>query len=286
MLDGRARYGLICTEGGGIIDDGIIYRMGPERFMLIANAANAEKVLAWVTRWRDDRFNDVTLNDITQPVSMIALQGPKALEIAIGICDFDVTAVRTFRIAEGLVDGHEALVARTGYTGEDGFELMPPAEHAPGLWDALMQWGAVPCGLGARDTLRLEAGLLLHGSDMDEAVNPIEAGLDRFVKLDAGDFCGLDAIRAIAEKGPERRLAAFRMNERTAAPRPHSPMLAEGNVIGQVSSGGYGPTVDANIGLGYVPARFATSDSKLQIDVRGKLLDATVVTLPFYSRFR
>ena len=286
MPEGRARYGLICNESGGIIDDGIVYRMGPERFLLIANAANASKVFGWVTRSRDDRFTNTTLDDITQRVSMIALQGPKALEIAAAVCDFDVAEVRPFRIAEGIVDGEETLVARTGYTGEDGFELMPPAKHAAELWDLLMDKGAIPCGLGARDTLRLEAGLLLHGSDMDESINPIEAGLERFVKLDAGDFCGAEAIRAIVEKGPERRLAAFRMDQRGPAPRPHSPLLADGNVVGQVSSGGFSPTLDANIGLGYVPAVSATPDTRLQIDVRGKLLDATVVMLPFYSRPR
>jgi aminomethyltransferase len=178
------------------------------------------------------------------------------------------------------------MVAHTGYTGEDGVEVMPAAEDAPGLWAMLMEHGATACGLGARDTLRLEVGLLLHGNDMDESVNPIEAGLEKFVSLEAGDFCGSGPVRKAAAEGTERKLAAFRTVERGAVPRPHSPILADGAVIGQTSSGGFSPTLDMNIGLGYVPARFAALDTALQIDVRGRLLDARATTLPFYSRPR
>ena len=286
MPVGRARYGLLCNEAGGIIDDSIVYRLAEERFMLIANAANAAKVLAWVTRWRDERFTGSTIEDVTARMSMIALQGPRALDLMAGIADFDQQILKPFRIAECSIEGRAALVARTGYTGEDGVEVMPAAEEAPWLWELLMQKGAVPCGLGARDTLRLEAGLLLHGSDMDASVNPIGAGLERFVALEAGDFCGAGPVRAAAAAGTERRLAAFETLERGAVPRAHSPLLAEGSVVGQVSSGGYAPTLDRNIGLGYVPARLSAPGTTIQVDVRGKLLEATVVPLPFYKRPR
>ncbi|MCH8849165.1 MAG: glycine cleavage system aminomethyltransferase GcvT [Chloroflexi bacterium] len=286
---GRARYGLVCNEDGGIIDDGIVYRLADERFMLIANAANAATVFAWLERWRAERFAGARLENVTADVAMLAVQGPEAIGIVAAISDFDPSSVRPFRIAECSIEGRRAWVARTGYTGEDGVELMPSSADAAWLWELLLERGVVPCGLGARDTLRLEAGLLLHGSDMDAATNPIEAGLGRFVALDAGDFCGAGPVREAARRaaaGDGRRLAAFEMTERGALPRPHAPLLADGAVVGQVSSGGYAPTLDRNIGLGYVPAGLAAPQQRLQVDVRGNLLDATVVALPFYSRPR
>ena len=288
---GRARYGLLCNEEGGIIDDGIVYRLAGERFMLIANAANATTVFAWLERWRSERFAGARLENITEDVAMLAVQGPEAIGIVAAISDFDPGSVRPFRIAECSIEGRRAWVARTGYTGEDGVELMPSSADAAWLWELLLERGVVPCGLGARDTLRLEAGLLLHGSDMDASTSPIEAGLERFVALDAGDFCGAGPVRAAARRaasrtGTERRLAAFEMTDRGALPRPHAPLLADGAVVGQVSSGGYAPTLDRNIGLGYVPAGLAAPQQRLQVDVRGYLLDAVVVPLPFYSRPR
>ena len=286
MPEGRARYGLLCNEDGGIIDDGIVYRLAGERFMLVANAANAARVYAWLERWRAERFAGARLENVTGDVAMLAVQGPGAIGIVAAISDFDPTAVRPFRIAECSVQGRRAWVARTGYTGEDGVELMPSSADAASLWELLLARGVVPCGLGARDTLRLEAGLLLHGSDMDDSTNPIEAGLERFVALGAGDFCGSEPVRAAAREGTGRRIAAFEMTERGALPRPHAPLLADGAVVGQVSSGGYAPALDRNIGLGYVPAGLAAPRQRLQVDVRGNLLDAVVVALPFYSRPR
>ena len=285
MPIGRARYGLVCNEAGGIIDDGIVYRLAEERFMLIANAGNAAEVYAWLTRWRDERFSGVTLDDATARIAMIAIQGPTAWRIAEQITNQTPDTLRPFRITECVADGNPALVACTGYTGEDGVELMPPSEHAEDVWDRLVEHGATPCGLGSRDTLRLEAGLLLHGSDMDQSVNPIEAGLERFVAMDR-DFCGAAAIRAAAEQGTKRKLAGFIMAERGAIPRAHAPIVIDGHEAGQVSSGAYSPTLDTTLGLGYVPALSATPGATLQIDVRGKLLEAHIVDLPFYSRPR
>ena len=280
---GRARYGLICNEAGGVIDDAIVYRLGEERFMLVANAANAARVCAWIERWRADRFPNAAVADRSVDVAMIALQGPDAIRIAAGVAGFDSAAARPFTIVEARFTDAPTLIARTGYTGEDGVELMPPSEHAPALWRAMLAAGAAPCGLGARDTLRLEAGLLLHGADMDESVNPIEAGLRRFVRLDR-DFCGADALRSAVERGVERSLAAFRAAERGPAPRAYYAILSGGERVGEVTSGGYSPTLNANIGLGYVPTPLAMSGTPLSVDVRGREIPVETVTLPFYAK--
>ena len=285
MPVGRARYGLICNEAGGIIDDAVVYRLGDERFLIVANAANAAGVFAWLERWRAERFAGAVLTDATRATAMIALQGPEAIGIASAVCGLDASAVRPFRIVEAEVRGARTLVARTGYTGEDGVEIMPPAAAAEGLWGALLGGGAVPCGLGARDVLRLEAGLLLHGADMDASVNPVEAGLGRFVRAD-GDFCGAAAVRAAAEAGPERLLVGFRTAGRGALPRAHADIRADGAVVGRVTSGGYAPSLDTAVGLGYVPRRLGTPGTILEIDVRGRAVAAAVVPLPFYARPR
>ena len=280
---GRARYGLICNEAGGIIDDAIVYRLGEERFMLVANAANADRVCAWVERWRADRFPNAALTDRSAGIAMIALQGPDAIRIAGEAAGFDPAATRPFNVAEAHFMDAPTLIARTGYTGEDGVELMPPSEQAPALWRALLAAGAAPCGLGARDTLRLEAGLLLHGADMDETVNPIEAGLQRFVRLDR-DFCGADALRSAVERGVERTLAGFRAAERGPAPRAHYAILSGGERVGEVTSGGYSPSLNANIGLGYVPTPLAEPGTPLTVDVRGREIPVETTALPFYVR--
>ena len=285
MPMGRARYGLLCNESGGILDDAIVYRLGDERFMIVANAANAAKVFAWLERWRAERFPNATLTDRTAEIAMIALQGPNGTRIASEVAGFDPDAVRPFNVVETEVMGAPALIARTGYTGEDGVEIMPASETASALWHALMDAGAAPCGLGARDALRLEAALLLHGSDMDETVNPIEAGLARFVRLER-DFCGADAVRAAAENGTPRVLAGFRTAERGPSPRAHHRILVEGSDVGEVTSGSYSPYLDTNIGLGYLPREASEPGTPISVDVRGRQIPAQIVALPFYKRSR
>ena len=285
MPMGRARYGLLCNESGGILDDAIVYRLGEERFMIVANAANTAKVFAWLERWRAERFLNAMLTDRTAEIAMIALQGPNATGIAGQVAGFDPAAVRPFNVVETEVMGATALIARTGYTGEDGVEIMPASEVASALWQALMDAGAAPCGLGARDALRLEAALLLHGSDMDETVNPIEAGLERFVRLER-DFCGADAVRAAAENGTPRRLAGFRTAERGPAPRAHHRILIDGADVGEVTSGSYSPYLDTNIGLGYLPREASEPGTPIAVDVRGRQIPAQIVALPFYKRSR
>ena len=285
MAVGRARYGLLCNEQGGIIDDGIVYRLDQERFLLVANAANTSTVLDWLARWHDARFPNATVEDLTERVAMVALQGPAAIEAIARLSDFDPAAVGPFRCVQASVQGRSALIGRTGYTGEDGVEVMPASDDAPWLWELLLEHGVVPCGLGARDVLRLEAGLALHGADISPSVDPIAAGLDRFVTKD-GSFCGADAIRRVRAAGPQRRFVGFQTVSRGTLPRSHAPLLADGSVVGEVTSGGYSPTLDRNIGLGYVPVRFASPGTELQLDIRGKLVDAVMVPLPFYSRLR
>lgn len=284
LARGRARYTLFCTESGGILDDCIVYNLDEDQYLLVCNAANRNAVWQALLQWRDSRFNKVDLDDRTLQVGMIAFQGPRAIaaldELAPGLVD----RLRPFRCIEASVAGITALVARTGYTGEDGVEIMPNAEHSVALWQRLMETGAAPCGLGARDVLRLEAGLLLHGNDMDVSVNPFEAGLDRFVFTDKESICS-DALRRVQQEGLRSKLAGFRMLER-GIPRHGYALLQDGDTIGRVTSGGYAPTLDSYIGLGYVSVEMAGSGSRFHVDMRGKLVGAEVMPLPFYSRRR
>ena len=284
MPVGRARYGLFCNEHGGVIDDGIVYRLGEADFLVVANAANAVKVREWLERWRGERFPGAAVSDMTARTAMIALQGPRAMEM-LGRAVGPDAAPRPFRLAEMRMGGIPAWVARTGYTGEDGVEVMPSAEDAAALWRLFIEAGAEPCGLGARDVLRLEAGLLLHGADIDESVNPIEAGLDRFVHWGA-DFCGAETIRRAAEERPERRLTGFKALQRGAVPRAHSALFVDGQRVGEATSGGYSPALDTTIGLGYLPAGLGAPGARLHVDVRGKAIEAEIVPLPFYTRSR
>ena len=280
----RARYTLVCTEKGGILDDGIVYRLDQEEYLLVCNAANREAVWRWLVRWRDDRFPGTELDDRTTEVSMIAFQGPRTPEVMERLAPGLAEKLRPFQSAATQVAGIPALVGRTGYTGEDGFEVMPAATDAPDLWQRLQETGAAPCGLGARDVLRLEAGLLLHGTDMDSQSNPFEAGLDRFVYMDKESVCSA-ALRQVVEQGVQRKLTGFKMVGRGVA-RHGYPIVRDGVTVGEVTSGSYSPTLDRYIGLGYVSVELANPGSRFAVDVRGKLVEAESVALPFYSRRR
>ncbi len=283
---GRARYALICNESGGIIDDTLVYRLGEERFLLVPNASNADQVVAWLNQWRDKWAMHVDLRVLTEETALIALQGPRAEEILQPVCSLDLSSVRPFRCVEVQVSGVPAILCRTGYTGEDGFELILPAEAAPSIWLGFQERGATPCGLGARDVLRLEAGLLLHGSDMDSSATPLEAGLERFVTWDKGDFVGLPALQEARKLGQSRTLVGFRLLEK-GIPR-HGYSIVDGldgqKTIGTVTSGTHSPILDMDIGLGYVALEYANPGSAITIDIRGRRVEAEVVTIPFYSR--
>ncbi len=279
---GRARYNVICNASGGIIDDCIVYRRGAERFLLIPNAANTAAVLDWLARL-NTQPDDVGIRNITADTAMIAHQGPQAAAMLSSVASRDLASARPFAAVDAQIDGVDALLARTGYTGEDGFEIILPASDAPRIWRLLMDKGAAACGLGARDVLRLEAGLLLHGNDMDEQTNPYEAGLDRFVDPDREGYAAREALLKARDGGVDRRLVGFTMAGR-GIPR-HGYAISDGERnIGIVTSGGPSPTLDSAIGLGYVPACHSAIGSTLKIDIRGRLVEAQVARLPFYSR--
>ena len=277
----RARYNVICDETGGIIDDCIVYRLGDERFLVIPNAANTDAVLDWFSKW--DAGLDFELENITAETAMIAHQGPEAAAMLADLTPQDPSALRMFAAVETEVAGADTLLARTGYTGEDGFELIVSAEDAPSVWQALSAKGATPCGLGSRDVLRLEAGLLLHGNDMDTSINPYEAGLDRFVSPDREAYVPGQTLRQIRDQGVVCRLVGFRLLGK-GIPRHGYSIMDGPDRIGEVTSGSHSPTLDTSIGMGYVPTRYAAAGSSFQIDMRGRPVGAEVNDLPFYSR--
>ena len=279
---GRARYGVICNESGGIIDDCIAYRRDRERYLLIPNASNAPTVLDWLSRWAETA-EQVQIDDVTSESAMIAHQGPGAVDMLSGLTPTDLSSVRPFRAVETTVAGVDAYMARTGYTGEDGFEIIVPQEEATNVWQRLAERGAEPCGLAARDVLRLEASLPLHGNDIDTSTNPYEAGLGRFVDPDREGYIAGEALRSVRAKGVTRTLVGFNMIGR-GVPRHEHPIVDGTSQIGHVTSGGYSPILDRNIGMGYVPVRYSSPGTRLHIDIRGRLVEAEVTSLPFYSR--
>ena len=278
---GRARYGVICNQEGGIIDDCIVYRLGSQRFMLVPNASNTSTVIEWLSRC-EERDDEVSVEDTTPRQAMIALQGPTAAKMLGGLTELGLDKLRTFWATETAVSGVHTILARTGYTGEEGFELMIAVEDAPTVWELLIAAGATPCGLGARDVLRLEAGLLLHGNDMNTSINPYEAGLERFVDPDRDEYVAGEALRGIRESGWSRTLVGFNMIGRGIARHAH-PIMSGTKRIGEVSSGSYSPTLDRNIGLGYVPTSCSALGTRFHVDVRGRSVEAEVTKLPFYS---
>jgi aminomethyltransferase len=266
---GRAQYTLLTNEHGGIVDDLIVYELERERFLLIVNASNREADFEWL---RERELPGAEVRDVSDDFALLAVQGPRALE-RLGLPD-----APAFTFAEGEVDGVECVVNRTGYTGENGVELLVPAERAVELWDRVIERGAVPCGLGARDTLRLEVCYPLHGNDIGPETDAISAGLGWVCALDK-EFTGVDELRRIKEAGPERKLVAFVMEE-PGIPR-QGMAIAEG---GDVTSGSHSPMLERGIGLAYVPAKLAQPGSELTIDVRGRSRRARVVKKPIYSR--
>jgi len=269
LSDGEAQYTLLTNERGGIVDDLIVYRMSHGHYLLVVNAGNREAAYGWLEE-REARGTEV--RDASDEYALVAVQGPRSLE-RLGLDD-----APAFTHAMGEVDGVEVMVCRTGYTGEKGVELMCAEDDAVALWDAVLARGVVPAGLGARDTLRLEVCYPLHGNDITQDTDAIAAGLAWTCALDT-DFTGADVLRRIREEGPERRLAAFVMEEK-AIPRPEMPI--EGG--GEVTSGTQSPSLDVGIGMGYVPAARAAPDTELVIDVRGKPRRARVVKKPIYRK--
>ena len=283
---GRAQYSMICAQDGGILDDLIVYRLGPERFLVVANAANAQVVSDTLAERLEGQR--AILDDRALATALVAVQGPRSREILGQLTDVDLDPLRYYAIAEGPVAGIPAFVARTGYTGEDGFEVFVETARAGELWDALAGAGSgqglVPAGLGARDTLRLEAGMPLYGNELDRSTNPYEAGLGRVVKLDKqGDFVGRAALERVARDGPAKKLTGLRVTGRGIA-RHGYPVFAGDRATGEVTSGTLSPTLGVAIAMAYVAPSDAEPGTILAVGVRDQRVAAEVVRLPFYRR--
>jgi len=267
--DGEAQYTLLTNEHGGIVDDLIVYRFAHGQFVLVVNASNREAVYGWL---KDRELRGTEVRDASDDYGLLAVQGPQSLE-RLGLAE-----APAFTHAMGELDGIEVMICRTGYTGEKGVELCCAAEDAPELWDSVVARGAVPCGLGARDTLRLEVCYPLHGNDIGPETDAISAGLGWACALDT-EFTGVEALRQVRADGPTRKLVPFVMEER-AVPRQGMPIVGGG----EVTSGTHSPMLDQGIGMGYVPTATASPDSELVIDVRGKPKRARVVRKPIYRK--
>ncbi len=287
LTDGQALYTCACNENGTILDDLIVYRLAHEKWLIVCNAGNREKMAAYFAKAAEHHCD---FEDASDRTAMIALQGPRALAVAalVGGDGPALGELPSFHFRDAILANVRCTVARTGYTGEDGVEIFCPPAEVPQVWRALIELGRplglLPCGLAARDTLRLEARLSLYGNDIDETTNPIEAGLSWVVKLDKGEFVGREALARDKSEGPARKLVGFEMTGRGIA-RHGYPLLDPSSAhVGVCTSGSPGPTVGKNIGLGYVPAVLSAVGTPILVDCRGRLVEAKVAKTPFYKR--
>jgi aminomethyltransferase len=280
----QAQYSVLCYPDGGIVDDVIVYRVAEERYLLCVNAANIDKDCDWMVAHNQGRAG---LSNRSDEYALVALQGPLAQSILQRLTALDLSQVRRYWAAPGAVAGVSVLIARTGYTGEDGFELFVPAHQSVSVWTACLDTGQregiVPVGLGARDTLRLEAGYLLYGNDIDAQTTPLEAGLHRLVKFDKGMFLGREALLQQQASGMTKQLIGIKMED-SGIPR-HGYLLWDGaRQLGQVTSGTQSPTLGVGIALGYVPPTAAAVGATLVVEIRGRRARARIVERPFYHR--
>lgn len=286
LVDGQAHYSALTTETGCFIDDILVYRRGENRYLIVVNAANIEKDFAWIESRAE---GEVELTNASDAYALMALQGPKAQAILAPLTDLDLAAMKYYRFADGEVLGEKAIVSRTGYTGEDGFEVMVASELGERVARGLLEKGAAeglkPVGLAARDTLRLEAKMALYGNDIDEEHSVLEADLGWIVKWNKGDFVGRDALAAQKESGVPRKLVGFEMIDRGIA-RHGYPAFVGGESTGIVTSGSFVPYLKKNIGLVYLPTDACDEGTELEIEIRGRRAAARVVPTPFYKRPR
>ena len=275
---GGAQYSCLCNEEGGVLDDLFTYRLGGDRYLIVTNSANHEADLAWLGRW--SRGFDVSVRDVADRYAMLAVQGPHARGIVSRALGLELPP--RMRVSRGRIGERPALICGTGYTGEDGVELLIDPEVAPPVWAELLDAGVVPCGLGARDTLRLEVCFHLHGNDLSPERNPIEAGLGWCCKEETG-FIGADAVARARRDGPAEKLVPFKI-EGAGIPRPDNPVWAGDEQAGVVTSGTFSPSLEIGIGMAYVRADLAEPGTELEIDVRGKRRPARVASKPLYAR--
>ncbi len=291
LKDGQAHYSALLTPEGTFVDDILVHRLGDNDYLLVVNAGTKDKDYAWI-RQQVGGYPGIHLNDYSSYYSQLALQGPRALETLQKLTKVDLGSIKNYWFTWGQVAGiHNVLIARTGYSGEDGFEVYTPSDESSSekMWNALLDAGAEfgirPCGLGARNTLRLEAGMSLYGHEISDEINVLEAGLTHFLKIDKGEFIGRDALKKIqAEGGPKRKVIGLQMVERGIARDGYPVLSPEGEPIGTITSGSPAPFLKTNIAMALVPAAVAASGSDVIVDVRGNHVRAKQVPVPFYKR--
>ncbi|MBA3256375.1 MAG: glycine cleavage system aminomethyltransferase GcvT [Pyrinomonadaceae bacterium] len=288
LIDGQAQYSALTTPQGTVIDDLLVYRFAADKFTLVVNAGTTIKDWDWITS--QPRDESVELRNVSSEYCQLALQGPDALKMLQKLTDLPLEEIKYYHFDQGEVDGVPAIVSRTGYTGEDGFEVYAAADKAEQLWDKILDAGntgspegVLPCGLAARNTLRLEAAMALYGHEIDETTTLLEANLGWICKLNKGAFVGREALAKQKEEGVKRRLAGFEITERGIA-RDGQEVVIDGAKVGRVTSGSPAPFLKKNIGLTYVPVEFAGEGQQVHIDVRGRLVAAQIVKTPFYKR--
>jgi aminomethyltransferase len=288
---GRGQYSLLCNPKGGIIDDLTVFRLGTQRYLVVYNAGNRDKNWAWLLK--NKTRSDMTISDVSDDVAMFAVQGPRAGTVLWNVSGVKLEEVERYGTSDVKVGGIPCLLTRSGYTGEDGFELyvwntsVKEPAAAVKVWEKMLsggrELGICPVGLGARDVLRLEAGMCLYGNDIDENTSPVEAKLNWVVRLDKTDFVGKNAIQGLKEQGPSRLRVGFKMKEK-GIPRQHQDIFVDSEAVGKVSSGTFSPTLNVGIGMGYVPPSLAIVGGSFSVGIRDRRVRAEVVKLPFYQR--
>ncbi len=289
LVDGQAHYSALTRENGGVVDDLLVYRFGGEKLLLVVNAGTTEKDWEWISSHKKDSDN-VSLKNASAEYCQIAIQGPEAVGILQQLTETDLSAIKYYHFEEGRVDGVDAIISRTGYTGEDGFEVYAAPEFAEQLWKKILSTakygspdGILPCGLAARNTLRLESAMSLYGHELGDDITPLEAGLGWITKLQKGEFIGSAALAEQKETGLTRKIVGFEMTEPGIA-RDGFEVFVDGEKVGRVTSGSPAPFLKKNIGLAFLPPQFANAGQEIKIEVRGKLINAKVVPTPFYKR--
>jgi len=288
LIDGQAQYSALTTPDGTVVDDLLVYRFAADHLLLVVNAGTTEKDWDWITSHRPDA--QAELKNVSTDYCQLAIQGPDAVHILQKLTDLPLAEIKYYHFIEGEVDGIASIVSRTGYTGEDGFEVYADGAKAEQIWNKLLdagnygsETGVLPCGLAARNTLRLEAGMALYGHEIDESTTLLEANLGWICKLGKGDFIGREALAKQKETGVEKRLVGFEVTERGIA-RDGQEIVINGERVGKITSGSPAPYLKKNIGMAYVPTEFASEGQEIQIDVRGKLIGGRIVKTPFYKR--
>jgi len=287
LVDGQAHYSALPNEDGGVVDDLLVYRFAEDRLLLVVNAGTTDKDWEWINKNKGNE--NISLRNASSEYCQIAIQGPKSVEILQKLTETDLAPIGYYHFTEGKVDGVDAIISRTGYTGEDGFEVYAAADKAEQLWNKLLEtgkeYGILPCGLAARNTLRLESAMSLYGHELSDEISTLEANLGWITKLQKGDFIGRDQIAALKENGLTRKLIGFEMKEPGIA-RDGFDIYVGDKKVGVVTSGSPAPFLKKNIGLAFLPPEFANVGQEIRIDVRGKRLAAEVVPTPFYKRER